>query len=78
MPAGERVAGVGEVGADDAQMLVGEVGQPPRDVRVGYLAGPSWKSAVAVKIPPNAARIPSWAAVSSIRASAASSVVLAS
>lgn len=40
VPVGERVAGVGEVGADDAQVLVGEVAQPPRDVGVGCMAEP--------------------------------------
>ncbi|MFD6343434.1 hypothetical protein ACFWF9_01745 [Streptomyces roseolus] len=40
MPVGERVAGVGEVAAEDAEVLVGEVAQPPGGVRVGRLAEP--------------------------------------
>ncbi|MEU2911919.1 hypothetical protein ACFYM3_13585 [Streptomyces massasporeus] len=40
MPVGERVAGVGEVGADDAKVLVGEIAQPLCDVGVGRLAEP--------------------------------------
>ncbi|MET7737302.1 hypothetical protein ABZT02_39165 [Streptomyces sp. NPDC005402] len=40
MPVGEGVAGVGEVGADDVQVFVGEVAQPPGGVGVGRLAEP--------------------------------------
>ncbi|MDF9811824.1 hypothetical protein [Streptomyces sp. SPB162] len=38
MPVGELVAGPGEVGTDDAKVLVSEAAQPPGDVRVGRLA----------------------------------------
>ncbi|MER6952471.1 hypothetical protein [Streptomyces sp. NPDC000618] len=38
MPVGEGVAGVGEVGADDVEVLVGELAQSPGGVRVGGLA----------------------------------------
>ncbi|MFI1185797.1 hypothetical protein [Streptomyces californicus] len=40
MTVGELVAGIGEVGADGAEDLVGEVAEPPGYVRVGRLAEP--------------------------------------
>ncbi|MFD4786521.1 hypothetical protein ACFWN1_05460 [Streptomyces sp. NPDC058459] len=38
MPVGERVAGVGEIGADEVQVFLGEVAQVPGDLGVGRLA----------------------------------------
>ncbi|MEU9246967.1 hypothetical protein [Streptomyces sp. NPDC048385] len=38
MPVGQRVTGLGEVAADDAEQLVGEVAPAPGDVRVGRVA----------------------------------------
>ncbi|GHG21998.1 hypothetical protein GCM10017667_67080 [Streptomyces filamentosus] len=60
VPVGERVAGVGEVAAEDAEVLVGEVAQPPGGVRVGRLAEPVMEvSAVATSTSPRAVTMPS-------------------
>ncbi|GEC08437.1 hypothetical protein SSP24_60920 [Streptomyces spinoverrucosus] len=47
VPVGERVLGVGEVGLDDVETLVGEVAQTAGDVRSAAPPRPSWTSVLA-------------------------------